>query len=355
MTDKQLNYWRTKKTKIYYLLHFFGWYVVALGNEYLGLLSFELLIWEDFASSLLSISLACCFTHFYRLFLHQIAYFSIPKTLYHLFVSFLGSSLLLATLVALCDTLFEWWFFGANYFNWIDFSSLLLNTGRYIAMWLLLYFFYQYGLLQLRQNALKIQAEKALVQLQSEISKLSIGAENWEKIFPVLIQKIESDPHLARQLVTDFSAVLRDFLNYKQESLSSLKQEIEMLHTWLKVAQFYLCPTPELIWRAEVQTKKHALLPNHALILLFNFILQEIKHTTPQQAITISIEAPNALCICFYHTDSAILQHFEQNKNIQNIAQWIQISAIFESELSIRQMTPSAYTIQIPLTDSSTL
>lgn len=337
----------------YYFFHFFGWYVVAFGNELLGLLAIDSFMHKDILSSFLSISMGCLFTHSYRLIIKRFFHFE-QQPLWQLITAFLAGALLLPIGITYSDTWLEWWLLGDDYFNFVDFTSLMLNVGRYVSMWLILYFFYQLGMAQIYRSGQVLQTEKKLADLQTAMERLRLGVENWEQIFMYLSRHLNDNPMLARQIVTNFSEMLRDSLNYKNEILVSLSEEMHRLRIWAKVASVYIENLSLPDFKVSITHQELLLVPTHSLVLIINFICTGNQPEDRIKTIEIATD-PDLLVlnIYFYCTEELIAEKFLNNNSIQNLADWIRLSDHFVAEFSISRVEANRYTVRLPVVTNS--
>lgn len=326
-------------------MHLGGWYVVAYGNELLGLISIDSLTWADGVSSFISTSIACIFTHFYRLILLKIKHFE--KINYtRFFFGFFFGAIFLANTVTLCDTWIEWWVFKIDYFNWVDFASLALNVGRYIVMWLLFYYFFKIGLTQMQVTQTALDAERKLVTLQSEAYQLKLSTEHLAMLFPIIYQTMDKNPKQARQLITALSELLRNALNYEKKTKIALTQEIQLIQKYWEIAQLNFEEAPELTIHANALNPTLQILANSLLVVIV-FVLK-VTNQTEKSRVNLIYKNENTLFIEFESSKDVNLM-FLNDLSIQNLQAQLMYLSPNKEAVSLQKIAKQYFQICLPV------
>lgn len=335
------------KTEFLFLLfHLLGWYGLAFGNEILNLVSIQATSYDDIASTFLSISLGCFFTYFFRWMTIVFKWrFSIKV---HLFIFPLGI-LMMAALSTLIDTYLEWYWWQLDYFNAIDFLSLFFNLGRYITMWMVLFYFYKIGQIRNQQLDKQLIVEKKIAYLDSEVTRLNIGVLTWGNVLTTIQSQAVKDPQLARELILNFSEILRDFLNYDNKDKITLSQEIKMLKLWLNIENARLSNyLPEVIIHFDPNDSPNLALLPHSLIGIVNFLLQHYNAEKAGKGIKINMSLTEvSILIQCLHTHKELEKYFHTD----NIMQYLQDALRYlptTTNLQIHQTNDELCQIDLP-------
>ncbi|GAB4395878.1 MAG: hypothetical protein OHK0053_07300 [Microscillaceae bacterium] len=335
--------------RFYWQIHLVSWYGLVLGNEILGLASLGPLLGQDVGAVFISISLAALFSHLYRKFLQAVGIFS-QASPRRVAGSFVLGAVALPTLVTGVDTWLEWWIFKLDYFNWVDFASLALNVGRYLMMWLLLYYFFKMGQQRLQQTYEKVQNEKKIAELQTSVTKLRLGGEIWPALFDSIEDAMPEKPLVARQKITDLSEILRQMLHENKNDWNLLDSEWQLAQKWWDLARQRFEDDFSLRFVQSENMGKWKLL-RHSLLMSLGFILRQQPNSQRGIDLCIFPEMP-ALGILFQSTAPVFL-HFEQEAGLQHLRAFGQNQDANAYLLQLQMPQDQHYQLLIPLKDSA--
>ena len=215
------------QSKLYWKFQLSGWFIWAL-NEALLYTNQYGWKWEWIFSSFVNISLAIMLTHVYRQISHKYRWQDLPLfTLIQ--VNLVALILMAACLVALNIPL-DYIFLSDNYS--IELSpfiilQIFLNFAKPIAIWQLIYFFFQYSNKKLEMERENDQLERTILETESKVLRAQMNPHFVFNALNSVRALITEDPQKAKKGINQLSKLLRSSLLTERKKTISLSEELD--------------------------------------------------------------------------------------------------------------------------------
>lgn len=227
-------------------------------------------------------------THFYRYLLKRIGFFNEPKKGIWLF------AMLSTICISICMTLLTFLpsFFSAGQddespVNAIVFIGFTYNWGRYVGVWVIIYFMYK-----LQQQNHSIQKEKLLVENKIKTAELELlkAQLNPHFLFNALnsIKALVSlNPEQSRDAIVKLSELLRFTLQYHKEQEIPLEEELTEVKKYLELEQLRFGDRLQVEWDIKKPDKTCVIPPAMLLTMAENAVKHGIGQSSKQGIIRI--------------------------------------------------------------------
>ena len=262
------------RNHLYWKFQFSGWFIWAL-NEALLYTNQYGWKWEWIFSSLVNISLAIFLTHVYRKISNQYRWQNFPLfTLIQ--VNLVALILMSACLVALNIPL-DYIFLSENYA--VELSpfiilQIFLNFAKPIAIWQLIYFFFQYSNKKLEMERENDQLERTILETESKVLRAQMNPHFVFNALNSVRALITEDPQKAKKGINQLSKLLRSSLLTERKKTITLSEELETVIDYLSLEKIRY--EDRLTW--EITTDKNCLKAQIPPMLLQTLIENAIKH-----------------------------------------------------------------------------
>lgn len=262
------------RNQLYWKFQFSGWFIWAL-NEALLYTNQYGWKWEWIFSSLVNISLAIFLTHVYRKISHQFRWQDLPLiTLIQ--VNLVALIFMSACLVALNIPL-DYIFLSENYA--IELSpfiilQIFLNFAKPIAIWQLIYFFFQYSNKKLEMERENDQLERTILETESKVLRAQMNPHFVFNALNSVRALITEDPQKAKKGINQLSKLLRSSLLTERKKTISFSEELDTVIDYLSLEKIRY--EDRLTW--EITTDKNCHKAQIPPMLLQTLIENAIKH-----------------------------------------------------------------------------
>ena len=223
------------QSKLYWKFQLSGWFIWAL-NEALLYTNQYGWKWEWIFSSFVNISLAVFLTHVYRQIPHKYRWQDLPSfTLIQ--VNLVALILMSACLVGLNIPL-DYIFLSENYA--IELSpfiilQIFLNFAKPIAIWQLIYFFFQYSNKKLEMERENDQLERTILETESKVLRAQMNPHFVFNALNSVRALITEDPQKAKKGINQLSKLLRSSLLTERKKTISLSEELDTVTDYLSL------------------------------------------------------------------------------------------------------------------------
>lgn len=283
---------------MYWVFQSVGWFVWAL-NEALLYTNQYGWKWAWAFSSIINILFAVLLTHQYKLISHRYRWQYLPFSRliqYNLVALFLMA----ATLVAL-NIPMDYMFLGENYevnLNTFIILQIFFNFMKPLAIWQLIYFFFQYSkksLLMERQNN---QLERTILETEGKVLRAQMNPHFVFNALNSIRALITEDPQKAKKGINQLSKLLRSSLLTDRKKTIPLSEELETIADYLALEKIRYEDRLEWEIRGDAQVKKAQIPPMLLQTLVENSIKHGISHSVKGGKIELLMEKSEAnLCI----------------------------------------------------------
>ena len=221
------------RKNMYWVFQSVGWFVWAL-NEALLYTNQYGWKWAWAFSSIINILFAVLLTHQYKLISHRYHWQDLPFSRliqYNLVALFLMAAILVALNIPM-----DYMFLGENYE--VNLSSFIIlqiffNFMKPLAIWQLIYFFFQYSkksLLMERQNN---QLERTILETEGKVLRAQMNPHFVFNALNSIRALITEDPQKAKKGINQLSKLLRSSLLTDRKKTIPLSEELETIADYL--------------------------------------------------------------------------------------------------------------------------
>lgn len=267
--------------KTYWLCQLAGWF----GMVAIETINYTFFILGKFSAAYFWEFVRCAVvgivaTHIYRLLLKRTHFFE-KKTIQIWLYAFL-STFIISTVLALVNFLPSMWQSFSGFISqvrFIDIAGTIINWGRYVGVWVIIYFMYKI----LQQNS-AIQQEKLKLENLAKTTELELLKTQLNPHF--LFNALNSikalviiNPEQSRDAIVKLSELLRFTLQYGKERLIPIKDEIEEVKKYLELEQLRFGKRLTVTYEIDENTLSQTLPPALILTLAEN----AVKHGVAKQ------------------------------------------------------------------------
>ncbi len=283
---------------MYWVFQSVGWFVWAL-NEALLYTNQYGWKWAWVFSSIINILFAVFLTHQYKLISHRYHWQELRFSRliqYNLIALFVMAALLVALNIPM-----DYMFLGENYE--VDLSTFIIlqiffNFMKPLAIWQLIYFFFQYSkktLLMERQNN---QLERTILETEGKVLRAQMNPHFVFNALNSIRALITEDPQKAKKGINQLSKLLRSSLLTDRKKTIPLSEELDTIADYLALEKIRYEDRLEWEIRGEGHVKKAQIPPMLLQTLVENSIKHGISHSVKGGKIEILMEKTgDKLCI----------------------------------------------------------
>lgn len=279
------------RSNLYWKFQCSGWFIWAL-NEALLYTNQYGWKWEWIFSSLVNISLAILLTHIYRKISHTYRWQDFP--LFTLIQANLAALIVMSACLVALNVPLDYLFLSENYA--VELSpfiilQIFLNFAKPIAIWQLIYFFFQYSNKKLEMERENDQLERTILETESKVLRAQMNPHFVFNALNSVRALITEDPQKAKKGINQLSKLLRSSLLTERKKTISLSEELDTVIDYLSLEKIRY--EDRLTW--EITTDKNCLKAQIPPMLLQTLIENAIKHGISKKITggTIAIDAQN--------------------------------------------------------------
>jgi len=279
------------RNHLYWRFQLSGWFIWAL-NEALLYTNQYGWKWEWIFSSLVNIALAIFLTHVYRKISQNYRWHDLPL-LSLIQLNLVALILMSACLVALNIPL-DYIFLSENYaveLSRFFILQIFLNFAKPIAIWQLIYFFFQYSNKKLEMERENDQLERTILETESKVLRAQMNPHFVFNALNSVRALITEDPQKAKKGINQLSKLLRSSLLTERKKTISLSEELDTVTDYLSLEKIRY--EDRLAW--EITADKNCIKAQIPPMLLQTLVENAIKHGISKKITggTITIDAKN--------------------------------------------------------------
>lgn len=222
-----------KRSKLYWLLQLGGWLTWVL-NEALLYTNQYGWKWAWAIASLTNILLAILLTHQYKRITKKYHWqdLSLFKMLQWHFISLLFMSVCMAGVNIPFDYIFLQESFEVDLSPFII-LQIVFNFMKPLAIWQLIYFFFQYSNKKLEMERENDQLERAIQETEDKVLRAQMNPHFVFNALNSIRALITEDPQKAKKGINQLSKLLRSSLLTERKKTISLSEEMETISDYL--------------------------------------------------------------------------------------------------------------------------
>lgn len=227
------------KSKIYWLLQVIGWssiiFIETINYTFFILGEFK---WEYLQQFSIYTAVGLITSHFYKILFINLEVFekSLSRIWVRAFFDVMLITLIMVILLYIPNLVTDFGNIQTSEF-WIGFFGQIMNLGRYVIVWIIIYYLYHI----LKKNS-EITEQKLLLENVAKSAELELLKNQLNPHF--LFNALNSikalvliDQDRARDAIIKLSELLRFTLNYEKAPLISLHEEINEVVKYLELEQ----------------------------------------------------------------------------------------------------------------------
>jgi two-component system LytT family sensor kinase len=224
-----------KKSKLYWLLQIGGWLTWVL-NEALLYTNQYGWKWAWAFASLANIFLAIFLTHQYKRISKRLHWqdLSLVGMLQWHFISLLVMSICMAAVNIPFDYIFLQESFEVDLSPFII-LQIVFNFMKPLAIWQLIYFFFQYSNKKLEMERENDQLERAIQETEGKVLRAQMNPHFVFNALNSIRALITEDPQKAKKGINQLSKLLRSSLLTERKKTISLSEELETILDYLSL------------------------------------------------------------------------------------------------------------------------
>jgi len=268
--------------KLYWILQLSGW----LGMVCIELINYTFFIvgkfdWEFVRLFGYGAILGLAITHVFRLVIKRSSVLAWrPRTIWMLaFISTLVMSVLMNLLFYL-PSLFSGQAAGEDLFSFIGLVGGTINWMRYVGVWVILYFMYHILERARRNEEEKLKSENVARVTELELLKTQLNPHFLFNALNSIKALVSIDQEKSKDAIVKLSELLRFTLNYGNQTLIPLHDEIEEVKKYLLLEQIRFGSRLQVQFNVEEATLYRLIPPAIILTLAEN----AIKHGVTKQS-----------------------------------------------------------------------
>ena len=260
--------------RMYWVFQSSGWFAWALNEAVLYTNQYGW-HWAWLYASLANITLAIFLTHQYKLITKQYAWQDLPL-LGMLRNHFTALICMAACLVALNLPL-DQYLLGDNFEVQISpfiITQYLFNFMKPLAIWMLIYFFFQYSKKQLDMEREKNQLERAIQETEGKVLRAQMNPHFVFNALNSIRALITEDPNKAKKGINQLSKLLRSSLLTERKKTITIAEELDTIIDYLNLEKIRY--EERLTWKVDVA--KEIIQAHIPPMLLQTLVENAIKH-----------------------------------------------------------------------------
>ena len=307
------------RKNMYWVFQSVGWFVWAL-NEALLYTNQYGWKWAWAFSSIINILFAVLLTHQYKLISHRYHWQDLPFSRliqYNLVALFLMAAILVALNIPM-----DYMFLGENYevnLSTFIILQIFFNFMKPLAIWQLIYFFFQYSkksLLMERQNN---QLERTILETEGKVLRAQMNPHFVFNALNSIRALITEDPQKAKKGINQLSKLLRSSLLTDRKKTIPLSEELDTIADYLALEKIRYEDRLEWEIRGDAQLKKAQIPPMLLQTLVENSIKHGISHSVKGGKIEVLMEKSESnLCIRVVNPGHLKLKEEQAGMGLEN-------------------------------------
>lgn len=263
-----------RRKRLYWTLQCFGWFAWAL-NEALLYTNQYGWKWAWIFSSLANIALAIFLTHQYRRITKR--YRWQDKNLWRMLQLNLLALVVMALLLMALNIPLDYLLLQENYevsLSPFIIIQIFFNFVKPLAIWALIYFFFQYSNKRLEMERENDQLERAILETEGKVLRAQMNPHFVFNALNSVRALITEDPQKAKKGINQLSKLLRSSLLTERKKTISLAEELETITDYLSLEKIRY--EDRLDWKISIEPACHkAQIPP---MLLQTLVENGIKH-----------------------------------------------------------------------------
>ena len=221
------------RKRLYWTLQFVGWFAWAL-NEALLYTNQYGWKWAWLFSSMANIALAIFLTHQYRRITNR--YRWQDKKLIHMLQLNMFALISMALLLMSLNIPLDYIFLEATYdvsLSPFILVQILFNFLKPLAIWALIYFFFQYSKKRLEMERENDQLERAILETEGKVLRAQMNPHFVFNALNSVRALITEDPQKAKKGINQLSKLLRSSLLTERKKTIALSEELDTIIDYL--------------------------------------------------------------------------------------------------------------------------
>jgi LytS/YehU family sensor histidine kinase len=231
--------------------------------------------WAWLFASIANISLAILLTHQYKRITKHYAWQDLPLS--SMLRNHFFALCFMATCLVALNLPFDQYLLGENFEVQISpfiITQYLFNFMKPLAIWMLIYFFFQYSKKQLVMERENNQLERAIQETEGKVLRAQMNPHFVFNALNSIRALITEDPNKAKKGINQLSKLLRSSLLTERKKTISIAEELETILDYLHLEKIRY--EERLIWKIDVS--KEILPAQIPPMLLQTLIENAIKH-----------------------------------------------------------------------------
>jgi hypothetical protein len=278
------------RKRMYWILQLGGWFAWML-NEAVVYTNQYGWHWAWLYASLANISLAIFLTHQYKNIIKVNSWQDLPL------FTMLRNHFIILCLMAAClvglNLPIDQYLLGENFEVQISpfiITQYLFNFMKPLAIWMLIYFFFQYSKKQLVMERENNQLERAIQETEGKVLRAQMNPHFVFNALNSIRALITEDPAKAKKGINQLSKLLRSSLLTERKKTISIAEELDTILDYLNLEKIRY--EERLAWKIEVPKEiSQAQIPPMLLqTLVENAIKHGIAHSSKEGLIQIKGE-----------------------------------------------------------------
>ncbi len=275
---------------MYWILQLGGWFAWMLNEAVLYTNQYGW-HWAWLYAALANISLAIFLTHQYKNIIKVNSWQDLPL------FTMLRNHFIILCLMAAClvglNLPIDQYLLGENFEVQISpfiITQYLFNFMKPLAIWMLIYFFFQYSKKQLVMERENNQLERAIQETEGKVLRAQMNPHFVFNALNSIRALITEDPAKAKKGINQLSKLLRSSLLTERKKTISIAEELDTILDYLNLEKIRY--EERLAWKVEVSKEIHqAQIPPMLLqTLVENAIKHGIAHSAKEGIIFIKGE-----------------------------------------------------------------
>jgi hypothetical protein len=278
------------RKRMYWILQLGGWFAWMLNEAVLYTNQYGW-HWAWLYASLANISLAIFLTHQYKNIIKVNSWQDLPL------FTMLRNHFIILCLMAAClvglNLPIDQYLLGENFEVQISpfiITQYLFNFMKPLAIWMLIYFFFQYSKKQLVMERENNQLERAIQETEGKVLRAQMNPHFVFNALNSIRALITEDPAKAKKGINQLSKLLRSSLLTERKKTISIAEELDTILDYLNLEKIRY--EERLAWKIEVPKEiSQAQIPPMLLqTLVENAIKHGIAHSSKEGLIQIKGE-----------------------------------------------------------------
>lgn len=279
-----------RRKRLYWTLQLVGWFAWAL-NEALLYTNQYGWKWAWLFSSLANITLAIFLTHQYRRITKRYRWqdLNLWRMLQYNLLALVSMALLLMALNIPLDYLFLQETYDVSLSPFIV-IQIFFNFVKPLAIWALIYFFFQYSNKRLEMERENDQLERAILETEGKVLRAQMNPHFVFNALNSVRALITEDPQKAKKGINQLSKLLRSSLLTERKKTIALSEELDTIVDYLSLEKIRY--EDRLDWKLTIDPacQKAQIPPMLLQTLVENGIKHGISHSVKGGCIELTAE-----------------------------------------------------------------